>query len=591
MPAIAFTPEINWSGGLIEEREFETEIFVSDSGEEQRSAARDIPNLRLTYSVSAMDIQESGALEALIRSSQGQSILVPYWRGARYLQADAAIGAGTLLVDTLGAGFVNDGYALLYRDVGRYEVISIAGQDPTHIFIDGVLTKTWRGAWNKDIIVPLYEGFLSPEVTLNYVESSMKEVSLTFDLFAPPYMASPTSPVVAGDDLTFLEDFESYRKTIEMFDKWIPHDNMNVGIQWSLDPAGGVDGGQCLLARIPANSKVLADGSVYAPICYRYVPVRPGGVYTFGGKIHISWASGIDPVVGLILANKNNPFFPDPVGDAIEPATAAAFGGWEEVTGSYTASPDVMTGEVVLYAAVRNGTLSGSDLLVRFDDLHVEGTGHDVDAYVPPIFPVSAINAVGPMGNIVKRDVQQLTNSAGHFALYPFNSFPYGAHTLDLDFDSADAVQEFWDLHAATLGACKPFWLPSLQKEFDVVEPIADDDETFTFRSFGYSALLANDPARKQVAFVRADGSFLKRTIVSCIDNDDGTETATLNESLGEEFDPLLAQGVCYMFFVRFDGDIGKIEWDGREGATAQIDVIEVRDAPSGSGDSDGIPV
>jgi hypothetical protein len=588
MSDFVFTPEADWVANFIEEREFETEIFVSDGGYEQRSSARDIPHRRFSFDVSSFEARESGLLEVLLRHAQGEPCWIPYWVGARYLGADAAIGATVLAVNTVNAGFEIGQAALIIRDAHIYEKVNITSLSSSTVGVSPIL-KAWRGVTNRDRVVPLFQGHLAPSVDIEYVDKTVKTVSLIFDIISGVNTASPAPVTVPGPDFDFLDDFESYDSTDELMEIW-GFEKLFKGINFSLDKTGGEGGGAALLLTAPPNSNFGA--STPFPTAYATLRHLVEGVYTMTVRIKTSWnvtdPNGIAQFgghPGITLTNARGP------GNAFVPATAAAFGAWETLVANEFL--DFLFGhDLYPSCAIEDGSGTGDTKKVWFDNIHVTGPGPSLLVEVPPIFaPLEAVHPAERDMHTSRRDIQQLENKAGIFGLFPYNDFPVGIHDIELDFDSAIAAQQFWAFHALVQGARRPWWIPSFHQDFDLTVPVGAADTTFTFKSINYSALMEQDPNRRQIAFIRPNNSFLKRTVLSCVDNGDGTETATLNEALGEIFDQEVNKGVCFMWFVRFDDDVAHIEWDGLDGAFASFKVVEVRDAPSGSGSDLGIPV
>lgn len=182
-PPTIFTPEINWLEPLLEEREFETSLFIAHDDTEQRESLTDDPNRRLSYLITPMDVRESGLLEALVWGGQAIRFWVPYWRGARYLNANVSIGATVLQVDTRFAGFeVRPGAgAMLFRDAHTAEVVSLSSKTDSTLEISPTI-GAWNGLVRRDKVVPVFWGRLAPEIDLDYVAKWGKVGRVIFDL-------------------------------------------------------------------------------------------------------------------------------------------------------------------------------------------------------------------------------------------------------------------------------------------------------------------------------------------------------------------------------------------------------------------------
>lgn len=203
--------------------------------------------------------------------------------------------------------------------------------------------------------------------------------------------------------------------------------------------------------------------------------------------------------------------------------------------------------------------------------------------------PLGAVHRPGSSIQSIERTVKQISAPAGKFDNRPTADYPLGTHELDMVFFNAEEIEEFFSFFNQIQGACIPFWIPSYQQDFDLTAPVGAADTTFTFKSFQFTTMMNNDPNRQNIAFVKVDGTFLTRHIDSCVDNGDGTETATINESLGEIFTQNNSNGVCFLWYARLIDDKVTIPWDGANGgSSAKVKIKELREPkPEGSGSGD----
>lgn len=208
----------------------------------------------------------------------------------------------------------------------------------------------------------------------------------------------------------------------------------------------------------------------------------------------------------------------------------------------------------------------------------------------PVVSPIDALHRPNDSPQKLRRTIQQLPNPGGIFAAIPQSEFPVGEHRLDFLFFNDDEIDAFWTFYDAILGSLIPFWVPSFHPDFDLVETVAADDTEILVRSCRYTDLLYPDPNRVDIVFVRPDNTFLKRTVVSSVDNFDGTETLTLNEDLGEVWTQTRANGVCFCWYVRLSDDVARLEYDTASTGECSVIVVEDKAPPSGSGTEAGMP-
>lgn len=183
MPTI-FPMEADWSVPFTEEQEFETSIFTSHDGTEQRQGHTEDAARRFTFQVRPWTVREGGLLESLIHLGQSVQWWVPYWRGMRPLGANAAIGATSLSLDTVGAEFEVGQGAMLFRNCFLNEVVEVTSIASGALGVEAT-TLAWTAAHPRDKVVPVFLGRMSLSVSLNYEFAEGKAAVLTFDIEEP----------------------------------------------------------------------------------------------------------------------------------------------------------------------------------------------------------------------------------------------------------------------------------------------------------------------------------------------------------------------------------------------------------------------
>jgi hypothetical protein len=179
---LLFTPEMDWSQPLIEDLECETTVVRYDGDTEQRSGLTDIPNRRLTFLVTAETAKLGMLLEALIAAGQAGTFWVPYWRSASWLTVAKTIGQDTLALDTLHKGYEFGQGIMFWQDAFHAEVAELTIVSGTLLTFTP-LTSAWAAAGRtRAKVVPVYRGILAPSIPVSYLERSIKQAKVTFDL-------------------------------------------------------------------------------------------------------------------------------------------------------------------------------------------------------------------------------------------------------------------------------------------------------------------------------------------------------------------------------------------------------------------------
>lgn len=202
--------------------------------------------------------------------------------------------------------------------------------------------------------------------------------------------------------------------------------------------------------------------------------------------------------------------------------------------------------------------------------------------------PLTALHRPGRSLQQVNRAVMPISSPAGLFTVAPNADFPRPTHVLDLILSSPEEAQLLTDWYRAHLGALVPFWVPSYQQDLVPVETIAADDVSFLIKHCWYTELLYPSANRQAIIFLQPDGTFLKRDIISSADNEDGTETLTINEALGISFTQNNANGICFLWYARLLDDRLRIQWDDAFGAVSQVQILELLEPPLGGSGTGG---
>ncbi len=190
----------------------------------------------------------------------------------------------------------------------------------------------------------------------------------------------------------------------------------------------------------------------------------------------------------------------------------------------------------------------------------------------------------------LERSVARRASPAGIFSVVARAPEPIGNHDLEFVCVTLEEEELFRAWFHTQLGSCVPFWVPSFHQDLVLAAPIEAVDTTILIKHMSYTASYFPSDNRKVLAFVRADGTFLKRDVEDATDNGDGTETLTLNEALGEDWAQTYANGVCFCWYGRLADDKASFQWQNQEICLVSLSMVELRNPPLG-GSAEAGPV
>ena len=185
-----FSP--NWRQGVVDQREFRTDIAVTRSGKEQRRSLRSTPRRSLEFSC----LIHGSRLREFVRfmdRQQNKDILMPDWVSYATLASDHPAGAGTaVLVSTAPAWMLPGTEVLLFSEMRqeRRIVQTVSGTSVTFTFAG----EAWSAGTKIYRALP---GLLPLEVTAGMPTNQVLSVPVTFtvNVGALPQEPFPVAPI------------------------------------------------------------------------------------------------------------------------------------------------------------------------------------------------------------------------------------------------------------------------------------------------------------------------------------------------------------------------------------------------------------
>lgn len=134
-------------------------------------------------------------------------------------------------------------------------------------------------------------------------------------------------------------------------------------------------------------------------------------------------------------------------------------------------------------------------------------------------------------------------------------SRPHKLKTYMWDFHTRAEAYAFRQTLGWMAGQLRTFWLEERSDDLLLVEQMQDAQTGMKVRWEGYSNLVAEDIGRRDLSIRLKDGTVFRRRIIDSIDNNDGTESLTLDSALGQIVDPTDILQIGYLAPVRLNHD------------------------------------
>ena len=187
----------------------------------------------------------------------------------------------------------------------------------------------------------------------------------------------------------------------------------------------------------------------------------------------------------------------------------------------------------------------------------------------PAVFAVLDPNRRDTPADTLQRSVVRHASPTADFADFVQGATPIGGRkdvllTLSSRAEIAALVSWFHSVR----GAYRAFWWPTWHADMIPVGEISGD--TLTIAWMGYTARLFEFEARRHLAFIPYTGAVLHRRVIDAVDNEDGTETLTLNAAVAGTI-----SYVAFLLYVRGSDQL-EVAYESPEVAEARLTLTEL---------------
>lgn len=132
----------DWESGIRERLEFLTDVIPAKNGRRQKRQLRQAPRRIFEFDVIADD-QARRVADALLKDHGGKYWMLPIWHDVQLLGESIAAGASSIPCLTDGFEFVQDGFALLWLAVNRWQLVSIAEINSDTLALGSMIAQDW----------------------------------------------------------------------------------------------------------------------------------------------------------------------------------------------------------------------------------------------------------------------------------------------------------------------------------------------------------------------------------------------------------------------------------------------------------------
>lgn len=152
--------------------------------------------------------------------------------------------------------------------------------------------------------------------------------------------------------------------------------------------------------------------------------------------------------------------------------------------------------------------------------------------------------------------------------------------TVNLLLRNRQKYSEFLGFLDYRAGKYKAFWYPTFAQDFQITNSGTSSDSSFICKYVGYSTYIKQNNARKDIIFMKTDGTPVFRRITGSVNNGDGTETITIDQPFGFNWSNSSFEYVSMLRLVRLDSDVIEISHETNEFSQAGFSIVDTTETP-----------
>jgi hypothetical protein len=162
--------------------------------------------------------------------------------------------------------------------------------------------------------------------------------------------------------------------------------------------------------------------------------------------------------------------------------------------------------------------------------------------------------------------------------VYVGDAAPAASRSIELSCTSRALAYQVLGFVYERLGRVVPFWMPSWYQDLEMSVDGASGNQFIRVLEVGYAArMFSGTGARRHIRLRHPDGTKIDRKVTSAVNNGDGTETLSLDATLGQAV-PRSLWVPLFLRLGRLNDDAVEFEW--LNGSTARVSM-SVREIPT----------
>lgn len=218
-----------------------------------------------------------------------------------------------------------------------------------------------------------------------------------------------------------------------------------------------------------------------------------------------------------------------------------------------------------------SGEISRADVRPDFIEIGVSWRIADnerIYGYLPstvykdiPVITRETLLQGGKLNRKIDKDIQFVDFKVGGFKVESYHDYQDLVHQHLFRLHNPEAAWKHRQFVHHLRGRQGVVWIPSYRRDLELLDVVGSTEVNMRVKYIGYSQFIGSDnELKKNLAFIRADGTLLFREISGVNSGDPGEEIVTIDAALGEEFGPG-SFTISFMALHRLASDTVNFKW------------------------------
>lgn len=241
-------------------------------------------------------------------------------------------------------------------------------------------------------------------------------------------------------------------------------------------------------------------------------------------------------------------------------------------------SGDTSSGEIIVYEAETHDLVwdilvqeYGQERITPYSPVYTY-RGYDVYLQTSDFDSGNTMEIYSPQ--------RRLDNNTGIFGIDSRFALTKERTTLNLTLRNKQKISEFFGFLDYRAGKLVPMWVPTFSEDVQIAQAGGSGDTTIKIKNIGYSLYIKQANVRKDLMFIKTDGSPVFRRILGSQDNGDGTETITIDSPLGFDFTSTSFNYISFLRFSRLDDDTAELSYITTDIAQTNLKIVDLFEVP-----------